>query len=352
MKKPTHPPTLRGTTLAVLAVITLAVAVLSARVNWTILVPAFGGWAIPTVAALDTVWAILLLVEYAAGNNLARKRPVQIAGLVLTVIVAAIPAVELIASGGGGLAIVMAPLAIAVVKAVWVLVLPGLGRKVSPQTKSLLAERRQTVDDRLEVLEADASHRLELLTVEAKLTEKIAKAETKYRKAVLKAQADSTETLHTQAIATDKVVAEKPLPPAVGSIALPVLGEWEAVRTGPVALLAGVAAAKPSVGAPSVGSRSASPQVATTEGVAAATTEDTPRHVAEEGRLKGSAPKFTDEELYLSGRRVFTEMAPPKSLNGFINALKGQGVSAGYERAARLYAQLQEEFGGVDASTE
>ncbi|MFI1679769.1 hypothetical protein [Streptomyces sp. NPDC020607] len=58
----------------------------------------------------------------------------------------------------------------------------------------------------------------------------------------------------------------------------------------------------------------------------------------------GRKPSISDERLYLTGRRIFTELAPPKSLNGFINAMKAQGARASYERMAKTYEQLQAEF--------
>lgn len=58
----------------------------------------------------------------------------------------------------------------------------------------------------------------------------------------------------------------------------------------------------------------------------------------------GRKPGLSDEELYLTGRRIFTELAPPKSLNGFIKAMKAQGAKASYERMAKTYEQLQAEF--------
>ncbi|QEU92866.1 hypothetical protein [Streptomyces kanamyceticus] len=58
----------------------------------------------------------------------------------------------------------------------------------------------------------------------------------------------------------------------------------------------------------------------------------------------GRKPGLNDEQLYFIGRRIFTELAPPKSLNGFINAMKAQGATASYERMAKTYEQLQAEF--------
>lgn len=58
----------------------------------------------------------------------------------------------------------------------------------------------------------------------------------------------------------------------------------------------------------------------------------------------GRKPDLSDRQLYLTGRRIFTELAPPKSLNGFIKAMKAQGATASYERMAKTYEQLQAEF--------
>ncbi|MEU8958827.1 hypothetical protein AB0C93_31585 [Streptomyces sp. NPDC048518] len=58
----------------------------------------------------------------------------------------------------------------------------------------------------------------------------------------------------------------------------------------------------------------------------------------------GRKPSISDESLYLTGRRIFTELAPPKSLNGFIKAMNAQEAKASYERMARTYEQLQAEF--------
>lgn len=58
----------------------------------------------------------------------------------------------------------------------------------------------------------------------------------------------------------------------------------------------------------------------------------------------GRKPSVSDGSLYLTGRRIFTELAPPKSLNAFINAMKAQNTTASYERMATTFGQLQMEF--------
>ncbi|MEU5688029.1 hypothetical protein DEJ48_10755 [Streptomyces venezuelae] len=60
----------------------------------------------------------------------------------------------------------------------------------------------------------------------------------------------------------------------------------------------------------------------------------------------GRKPSISDASLYLTGRRIFTELAPPKSLNGFIKAMNAQEAKASYERMAKTYEQLQAEFPG------
>lgn len=71
---------------------------------------------------------------------------------------------------------------------------------------------------------------------------------------------------------------------------------------------------------------------------------------ARKGFTPGRQPAFSDAELYLIGRKVFTAMAPPRSKKAFRNlvtsqTLNGRPVSAGRERLDALYEQLREEFG-------
>ncbi|MFD3834175.1 hypothetical protein [Streptomyces sp. NPDC058621] len=218
--------------LAVLGAITLGVAGLSVAVSHDILVPQFGGWAIPTVAALDALWVVVQATEILAGSNRARARRVQVAGLVLTLAIAAIPTADLAlalrdAGQGINLAVVMAPLAIVLTKLAWWVVLPSLGRTTSPETRRTIATRRQTVADQLEVMEADAAHRIELLRVAGDLQERVTAAETAYRVATLAAQEAMTAELHAQAETTSATIADMPLPALVAQIELPALEGWE-----------------------------------------------------------------------------------------------------------------------------
>ncbi|MFJ1775039.1 hypothetical protein ACIOFQ_33145 [[Kitasatospora] papulosa] len=221
----------RGAVLAGLSVITLAVAILSVAVTYDILESKFGGWAIPTVAALDALWVIFQVTEILAGNNRPRAKRVQAAGLALTVINAAIPTAHLILAARDGealdLAVVITPVAILATKGAWWWALPSLGRPVSETTRSKLAIKRQDVADRLEEMEAEAAHRIEMLGLATTLETQVAEAETAYRVSVLKAQQTMSEKLHTQAVATEKAIAEKALPSSVAAIRLPVLEEWE-----------------------------------------------------------------------------------------------------------------------------
>ncbi|MEW1685416.1 hypothetical protein [Streptomyces sp. NPDC093594] len=221
-------PSPRGTVLTILGVITLGVAILSVAVSYDILEPRFGAWAVPTVGALDALWVVFQATEVLAGNNRSRARRVQYAGLALTLVNAAIPTAELVMSRTDGfdLAVVLTPIAIVATKLAWWLALPSLGRKTSPETLQGIASKRQQVADQLEVMEAEAAHRIELLDVAKDLQKRVAEAETAYRKAVLEAQKRMTEELHETAEATAATIAEKPLPASVAAIALPELGQW------------------------------------------------------------------------------------------------------------------------------
>jgi hypothetical protein len=223
------PPSPRGVVLSILGVITLGVAILSVAVSYDILEPRFGGWAVPTVGALDALWVVFQATEVLAGNNRSRARRVQYAGLALTFVNAAIPTAELIVSRTDGfdLAVVLTPIAIVATKGAWWLALPSLGRKTSAQTLRTIAEKRQKVSDQLEAMEAEAAHRIELLDVAKELQKRVTEAETDYRKAVLEAQKKMTEELHETAEATAKTVQDKALPPSVAAIALPQLEQLE-----------------------------------------------------------------------------------------------------------------------------
>lgn len=218
----------RGAVLTILGAITLGVALLSVLVSYRVLEPRFGAWAVPTVGALDALWCVFQATEFLAGNNRRRARRVQIGGFALTAINAAIPTVHLIMSGPGGfdMAYVLTPVAIVATKGAWWMAMPSLGRKTSSETLQTIASKRQRVADQLEVMEAEAAHRIELLDVAQDLQKRVTEAETAYRKAVLEAQKRMTEELHKTAEATAKTVQEKALPASVAAISLPELGEW------------------------------------------------------------------------------------------------------------------------------
>ncbi|MFH8797569.1 hypothetical protein [Streptomyces sp. NPDC017941] len=204
-------------------------AILSMAVTYDVLVPRFGAWAAPTVGALDALWVVVQATEILAGNNSRRAKRVRAAGLFLTAVTAAIPTADLVVSGhGGDLAVVLTPVAIVATKTAWWFVLPSLGRRVSDTTRQTIATTRQSVADRLEVMEAEAADRIELLEVATRLEKQVAEAERGYRAEVLKIQQKTAEKLHEQAQTTEKTLTDKPLPLAVAAIALPELGgQWE-----------------------------------------------------------------------------------------------------------------------------
>jgi hypothetical protein len=216
----------RGMVLTILGAITLGVAVLSVYVSYQILNPRFGAWAAPTVGALDALWVVFQATEILAGNNRSRTRRVQYASLALTAVNAAIPTADLILTGGFDLAVILTPVAIVATKTAWWFALPALGRRTSAVTRQTIDTKRQQVADRLEEMEAEASHRIELLRVATSLERRVGKAETKYRKSRLKTQQTMTKDLHTQAEATAATVAEKHLPASVAAIPLPELDTW------------------------------------------------------------------------------------------------------------------------------
>ncbi|MFF0747343.1 hypothetical protein ACFYVL_43890 [Streptomyces sp. NPDC004111] len=219
----------RAFVLAGLGALTLGVAVLSVAVSYSILSPHFGPLAAPTVAALDVLWVVLQATEILAGNHRTRAGRVRWAGLALTAVIAAVPTADLILTANQGLdlAVVLTPVAIVSTKAVWWLVLPSLGRRVSPSTRQAIDSRRQTVADRLEQMEADAADRIELLRVAGALQRRVSAAETGYRRDTLKAQERAAARLHGQAASTADTFANKPLPDLVATIALPELDGWE-----------------------------------------------------------------------------------------------------------------------------
>ncbi|MEV8311876.1 hypothetical protein AB0P36_32260 [Streptomyces flavidovirens] len=218
----------RGVVLGILGVVTLGVAILSVAVSYDILEPRFGGWAVPTVGALDALWLVFQATEILSGNNKKRAERVRYAGLALTAINAAIPTADLILSRADGfdLAVVLTPIAIVATKTAWWLVLPSLGRNTSADTRQAIADKRQQVANQLETMEAEAAHRIEMLELAKELEQQVVKAETDYRLSVLKAQQTMTENLHQQAEATAKTIQDKALPPSVAAISLPVLGQW------------------------------------------------------------------------------------------------------------------------------
>ncbi|MER7983378.1 hypothetical protein [Streptomyces sp. NPDC095817] len=222
------PRTPRAIVLSVLGAITLGVALLSVAVSYQILEPRFGGWAVPTVGALDALWCVFQATEILAGNNARRTARVRYAGLALTAVNAAIPTADLILARHGtfDLAMVLTPIAIVMTKVAWWIAIPALGRRVSAGTRQQMEAKRQEVADRLEEMEADAAHRIELLDLATELEEQVAKAETAYRLSKLKVQQTMTNELHTQAQATAKTMTEKALPASVAAIRLPDLGTW------------------------------------------------------------------------------------------------------------------------------
>ncbi|MEU5836374.1 hypothetical protein ABZ820_22270 [Streptomyces diacarni] len=218
----------RGMVLSILGAVTLGVAVLSMAVSYQILDPRFGAWSAPTVAALDALWVVFQATEILSGNNGRRAKRVRSAGLALTLVNAAIPTADLIMTGDGrfDLAVVLTPIAIVATKTAWWIALPSLGRKVSPATRQALLDKRQQVADRLEEMEAEASHRIELLQLATTLDKQVAQAEADYRLSVLKTQQSTTDKLHKKAEATAKTLTEKTLPLAVEAIRLPELDTW------------------------------------------------------------------------------------------------------------------------------
>lgn len=237
----------RGLILGALGVVTLGVAVLSMYATYGILTPRFGGWSIPTVGALDTLWLVFQATEVLAGNNARRAGRVRWAGLTLTAALAAIPTTDLIVNGGFDLAVVLTPIAIIATKIAWWVTLPALGRRVSTATATALATERQKVADQLEEMEAKASHRIELLQAAQDLEQRVAVAETDYRLSVLTMQQKMTEALHEQAQLTEQTMAQMPLPASVTAIELPELGTWSPVAPALTSVTPAVTPALPAV---------------------------------------------------------------------------------------------------------
>ncbi|MFB8272966.1 hypothetical protein ACFC96_41160 [Streptomyces sp. NPDC055955] len=220
----------RTAVTALLLALTLGVAAVSVFVNFTILDPHFGAWAVPTLAALDILWVAFQATEILAGNHKPRARRVLWAGVVLTGITAAIPTADLIlkstGSGTFDLAVVIVPVAIAATKIAWWLILPSLGRRTSPATRRSIADSRQTLADRLETLEAEGAARVEFLEAAASIRKRVTEAETQYRLTVLEAEDAAHGALKEQATTTNASLSE-PLPDIVHAIELPALGTWD-----------------------------------------------------------------------------------------------------------------------------
>ncbi|MFJ4888260.1 hypothetical protein, partial [Streptomyces sp. NPDC088731] len=337
----------RGGVLSILGLVTLGVAVLSVAVSYDILEPRFGLWAVPTVGALDALWLVFQATEILAGNNRRRIWRVQSAGLVLTLVNAAIPTADLIlhrSQPGIDLAVILTPIAIIFTKLAWWIALPSLGRRVSADTRKALDDERQTVADQLETMEAAAAHRIELLELATALEEKMARAETAYRKGVLKAQHRMTEELHGQAETTAKTVAEKILPASVAAIRLPELGQWSAVAPALPGTLDGdrhsvgtqVNALPPGSGTPT-GTPPARPTVTLAELAAVAGVP-----VPEPGQ------PLTDDQLDVVLRHLRYVDDPPQSYRQARDDYRALGYVGSEERVRRAWGELManEKVGG------
>ncbi|WP_411093580.1 hypothetical protein [Streptomyces sp. 049-1] len=217
----------RTLVLWVLGLFTVGVAALSVMVSYSILEPWFGRWAVGLVVALDAAWVICQATEIIAANNRDRTARVRWAGWMLTGSIAAIPSIDLAARQNGtvDLATFLVPVAILVIKGLWWLVLPSLGRHVSAGTRERIAARRQEVADYLEALEADAADEVEHLAVAARIQERVSGAQTAYRLSVLRAQEEATAELHEQARATLGTITDRRLPSLVAGIAVPSLSD-------------------------------------------------------------------------------------------------------------------------------
>ncbi|MGP3978965.1 hypothetical protein ACTWQF_34120 [Streptomyces sp. 8N114] len=339
----------RGLVLGILGAVTLGVAVLSMYVSFQILDPRFGSWAAPTVGALDALWVVFQLTEILSGNNNRRARRVRCAGLALTLVNAAIPTTDLILSGAGGgfdLAVVLTPIAIVATKTAWWITLPSLGRPVSPGTRQALLAKRREVADRLEEMEAEASHRIEVLKLAATLDEQVAQAEADYRLSVLKTQKSTTEALHKEAEATAKTLTEKTLPPAVGAIRLPELGTW---TPGTPQLTTGTPGTASDTGT-DAGDTQASGTSGTGEG-------DTDTRAAREKRAERLAElasvagvptptpgtELSNEQLLVVMRHLRHSEDPPLSYRQAEPAFRAEKFIGSAERLRKAWAQVKGE---------
>lgn len=334
----------RALVLGVLGVITLGVAVLSVAVSYRILVPHFGGWAAPTVGALDALWVVLQATEILSGNNKTRAGRVRWAGLFLTAVIAAVPTADLIliqtGTGEGlGLAVALTPVAIVSTKGAWWLVLPSLGRRVSPETRQAIALRRQEVADKLEQMEADASDRVELLRVASDLQKRVTKAETDYRRRTLKAQQTMTDKLHKQSKATAETIAKKPLPELVADIELPELDGW-----------------KPSAPAlPVTPAVTPGTQVNALMGPRPVTSRGTSVTLEELAAVKGvPVPRpgepLDDDQLDVVVRYLRFSDDPPRGYRQTAKALRGAGFIGSEERVRNAWREMKRNESDADAS--
>ncbi|TLQ38624.1 hypothetical protein [Streptomyces marianii] len=338
---------LRSMVLVVLGAITVGVAVLSIAVSYQILMPRFGGWSAPTVAALDALWVVLQATEIHAANNRRRSKRVQWAGLALTLVIVAIPTADLVLTRTDGfdLALIITPVAITATKGAWWLTLPSLGRKVSPATRRAISVRRQEVADRLEQMEADAADRIELLRVATELERQIGEAETGYRLSTLEIQQAMVEQLHTQSVATAETVEQMPLTGAVAHIALPELDDWKPTAPAlPVTPVAGRHTLGTQVGAltgaRSVTSRGTAvtlPELAAVRGV------PTP----EPGR------QLDDVQLGVVLRYLRYSDDPPRSYRQAVAAFRRSGFIGSEERVRRVWsAEVLTETTGAETDEE
>ncbi|MEV5273352.1 hypothetical protein [Streptomyces werraensis] len=345
-------PSPRGTVLTILGVITLGVAILSVAVSYDILEPRFGAWAVPTVGALDALWVVFQATEALAGNNRSRARRVQYAGLALTLVNAAIPTAELVMSRTDGfdLAVVLTPIAIVATKLAWWLALPSLGRKTSPETLQGIASKRQQVADQLEVMEAEAAHRIELLDVAKDLQKRVAEAETAYRKAVLEAQKRMTEELHETAEATAATIAEKPLPASVAAIALPELGQWT-----PAAPALPVMPDSDATGTPAIGRDTSGTQVNAGAGREAARRAGHTVTLDELAAVAGvPAPEpgvpLTDDQIGVVLRHLRYSDDPPLSYRKARSDYRAAGFVGSEERVRHVWGSLLAAEDGEETS--
>ncbi|MEU6996642.1 hypothetical protein ABZ953_39075 [Streptomyces sp. NPDC046465] len=338
----------RGAVLAVLGAITVGVAVLSMAVSYQILDPAFGLWASPTVGALDALWVVLQTTEVLAANNRSRSRRVQWAGLALTAVIAAIPTADLIVSRSNGsfdLAVVLAPVAIVATKSAWWLVLPALGRRVSPATRQAIATRRQDVADRIEQMEADAADRIELLAVARDLEKRVSTAETAYRKATLKGQQNQVEELHEQSRSTVEAITSKPIPPLVANIELPDLDTWS-----PTAPALPVTPAV--LGRHTLGTQVNGPTVP--RAVASRGTVGAVLTMADMAAVRGvptpeSGEPLTDAQIGVVLRYLRYQEEPPLSKRQATRRFRNMGFMGSQERLKRVWrAEVSEDNGADD----